>query len=241
MQIAIELVLQLAMIVLCILASEVMVRQLKSGAKQIRNTYKDDSETTPSYRLFTKSHFLWLMTYGILWILAGILFCVLFLEAQMLPVFVFYIIGEIRRERTWTYAESTRIQRRWTKQWREISLYRKLIDTKSINLMRILEAPRKLEELGRVARNARLVATFDPERMQEVTSREILEQRLQRYLHFLMNEASNKRYIPEEIYVVLFILSDDSDTLGEIAKDWLSTDLVSQFSDQNDGGTPDEI
>ncbi len=243
MQSFIDMTIRAGAILSCLLISELMIQRLKHGAMKIRNTYKEVSETTLSFRFFMKHDGFWYLTYILLWLFAGALFSsLLFGDSNntIFPILLFYLVGELRRGRVWKYAESTRVQRRWTKQWGEIKLYRKLIDTKNNTLMRILETPGKLDELVRVARNAKLVATFDPDRMEDVTRREMLTQRLLRYLHFLMSESANKRYTLEEIYVVLFILSTESDTLGEVANNLLSSDLSSEFRDQKDVNTPDE-
>lgn len=107
-----------------------MIRRLKHGAEDIRNSYKEMSYSTLYFRFFMKSRFLWSSVHMFCWLLAGATFGILFLDTVGLvpSVMIFYFLGEIRRSRPWAYAESTRTQRRWTQQWNQMNLYRNLID-----------------------------------------------------------------------------------------------------------------
>ncbi|MFW9933817.1 MAG: hypothetical protein ACFFDR_14365, partial [Candidatus Thorarchaeota archaeon] len=204
MQVSIDIVVQAGAFFLCLLTSELMIRRLTSGAKQMRSTYKRPSETTLSFRFFLRNRFVWGMTYMFLWLLSGFFLAVLILPDEIgLLMVIFFFLGEARRDRPHTYAERTRVQMNWTGKWRDIALYRRLIDSQDPRLAQIIDTPRTLENLSRIASHGGTIATFDPDKMQNITARDVIEERLRRYLHFLMNDAS-KICTLEEIHVVLF-------------------------------------
>ncbi len=56
-----------------------------------------------------------------------------------------------------------------------------------------------------------------------------------------MSDESRKKYTTEEVYVILFMLSDGSDEIAKIARGMTSSDIDSDFIKQNESGALGEI
>ncbi|TFG96744.1 hypothetical protein E4H12_10365 [Candidatus Thorarchaeota archaeon] len=226
MQTTLSILSYLGLAVLLLVVSELMVKRLIRGLESALDFFFEKREKTLSFSLFNRSEFLWRTIFVTLWFLSGIFVSISILESfdadvAMLFMIWFYFMGDLRLGRSMKYIQQINSRITWTTNWSKFELYRSLIETENPAFIEILNDSEKLKQIERTAHYVRNAVMFDPKEMRNLESREEIEPRLRNNLEFLMSESSSVIYSLEEIYVILFILSEKADRLGKIVEDIL--------------------
>ena len=224
----------LSIATLLLVFSELMIKQLIRGLESALEFFFEDREKTLSFSLFNRSQLIWKSIFSTLWILSGILFSILiwgWLDSDFSLMFViwFYFMSELRFDRSNKYIQQLNSRIKWTANWQEFDIYRSLIETENPVFVQILNDPEKLTQLELTTRHVRNAVTFDPKEMRKVKTREEIESRLKNHLGFLMSESSSVTHSIEEIYVILFMLSEYEDRLAKVVEDILLNEEILQL------------
>jgi hypothetical protein len=164
-----------------------------------------------------------------LWFLSGILLSISIwgsFDSDVALIFMvwFYFMSDLRFDRSSKYIQQINSRINWTANWQEFEVYRFLIETENHFFVQILNDPEKLTQLEQTTRHVRNAVMFDPKEMRKVEAREEIELRLKNHLGFLLSESSSVTHSLEEIYVILFMLSENDDHLAKVVGDILSNE-----------------
>ena len=87
--------------------------------------------------------------------------------------------------------------------------------------MYIIDSSLRLKELERTTKHAKRTILFDPKTMEKIVSKDEITSRLRSHLEFLLSDESSVQYTIEDIYVILFMLSEKA-RFKEFAEEILS-------------------
>jgi len=224
MQVSLHFIGNLGIAILFLVLAELMIRGLIKGLESPLEPYSDRNRRF-SFRFFNLSGSLWGFSHFLLWIFSAFFLYIGFSELVDLGVFVFFlffIVGTVRRERAMKDIQGMYSRVKISKNLLDLDLYRNLIENENSAFMEVINDSEKLKQLERTARHTRNSVMFDPKKMQRLESREEIELRLGNHLKFLMSEESSVTHTIEEIYVILFMLSEKANFPEGLVKDILS-------------------
>lgn len=211
------------MAIVLLVLSELMIRRLIKGLESPFEFFVDRNRRF-SFRIFHRSEALWIFTYYFLWYFSGFLVYLIFSgfrDLAALVFFLFFIASMVRRNRSWKDIQRMHSRVKRTMKWEDIELYRDLIETENSNFMQIFDSPLRLEDLERATKHTKRAIMFDPKTMEKIVSKDEITSRLRLHLEFLQSELGSIKYSIEEIYVILFMLSEKA-RFKEFAEEMLS-------------------
>ncbi len=214
-----------------IVVSEIMIQSLLKGAKTLQHSFVSEGHETFSFNLFMRRRMLWQEVYSLLWISAGIIIGIVFIDLTDITGFLFllimplYFMGDIRRHSPVARAEPIANRIKMTKKWEDYGLYKHLMKENDEAFLSLINTSGEMTRLERLAKYADLTVSYDPVAMEFVQLEEC-EKRLREHLRFLKsNDPNSPNCKPEEIFVLLFMLSTYNDVAGEVASRWVSSEI----------------
>lgn len=221
------------MAILLLILSELMIRGLIRRLESPSEFYSDRKKSF-SFRIFLRGATLWELSVLVLYAFAGF-FLILGLpihqDYDSIPAWILIFIGFIRTGRLRDDIQRMYSRVKRTMKWEDIELYRHLIETENSNFMYIIDSSLRLKDLERTTKHAKRVILFDPKTMEKIVSKDEITSRLRSHLEFLLSDESSVQYTIEDIYVILFMLSEKA-RFKEFAEEILSN-LDSLQSSEN--------
>ena len=198
--------------VFLLVLAELMIRGLVKSLASPWEPFSDRMKRF-SFRLYHRSEGLWDFSVYMLYAFSGV-FLILGLPIHSdyvtIPAWILIFAGLIRKGRSRDFIKQMYSQVKRTMRWEEIELYQHLIKTENPHFLDIFDSPLRLEDLERAAMKAKEVPEFDSEKKGEFVSLDEAELKLREHLKELLSDASSLRCTIEDIYVILFMLSEDS-------------------------------
>ena len=223
----------LGMAILLLILSELMIRGLIRRLESPSEFYSDRKKSF-SFRIFLRGASFWDLSVLLLYAFAGF-FLILGLpihqDYDSIPAWILIFIGFIRTGRLRDDIQRMYSRVKRTMKWEDIKLYRYLIETENSNFMDIIDSSLRLKDLERTTKHAKRTIIFDPKTMERIVSKDEITSRLRSHLEFLLSDESSVQYTIEEIYVILFMLSEKA-RFKEFAEEILSN-LDSLQSSEN--------
>ena len=223
----------LGMAILLLILSELMIRGLIRRLESPSEFYSDRKKSF-SFRIFIRGALFWELSVLLLYAFAGfflILGLPILQDYDSIPAWILIFIGFIRTGRLRDDIQRMYSRVKRTMKWEDIKLYRYLIETENSNFMYIIDSSLRLKDLERTTKHAKRTIIFDPKTMERIVSKDEITSRLRSHLEFLLSDESSVEYTIEEIYVILFMLSEKA-RFKEFAEEILSN-LDSLQSSEN--------
>jgi len=200
----------LVIVVLPLVLAELMIRKLIKNLKDPHDAF-DSRMKSFSFRFYHRSGSLWELSYLMLYGLSGFFLIVglpTIEDYESIPAWILLLIGFLRMDRVRDEIKRMYSRAKRTAKWEDIELYRNLIERENRNFISIIDSPLKLENLERTTKHVKTTIMFNPKTMENLTSKDEIVSRLRFHLEFLLSDESSVKYTIEDIYVILFMLSE---------------------------------